>query len=47
MDYLLYFGLAVLGSGLYLCRRFAKAQEFRFSKIIKIEYPDDPLLNNS
>jgi hypothetical protein len=47
MDYLLYFGLAVLGSGLYLCRRFAKAQEFRFSKIIKIGYPDDTLLNNS
>lgn len=46
MDYLLYLGLAALGFGLYLCKRFTKTQEFRFSKIIKIEIPDDTLLNN-
>ena len=47
MDHLLYFGLAALGFGLYLCKRFTKAREIRFSKIIKMEYPDDTLLNNS
>ena len=46
MDYLLYLGLAALGFGLYLYKRSPKTQEFRLSKVIKIESPDETLLNN-
>jgi len=46
MDYMLYMGLAALGFGLYWYKRFVKIPKFQFSKIIKIELPDDTFLNS-
>jgi hypothetical protein len=44
MEYLPYLGLIALGLGLYLYKRFTRIPEFRLSKIIKIEPPDETLL---
>jgi hypothetical protein len=46
MDYILYLGLAALGFGLYWYERLVKVPKFRFSKIIKIELPEDIFLHN-